>query len=91
MPSIFGGASGAANATDVKIAKGATLGAADNILIAGPTGAYDTYFYSSNALRPGWRNSAGVASSAVNISGGIAMFIKKVTPATLAVTQVTND
>jgi uncharacterized protein (TIGR02597 family) len=91
LPSIFGGASGAANATDVKIAKGATLGAADNILIAGPTGAYDTYFYSSNALRPGWRNSAGVASSAVNISGGIAMFIKKVTPATLAVTQVTND
>ena len=88
LPSIFGGASGAASATDVKIAKGATLGAADNILIAGPTGAYETYYYSSNALKPGWRNSTGVASSTVNVSGSAAIFIKKAAAGSLSVTQV---
>jgi len=88
LPSIFGGASGAATATDVKIAKGATLGAADNILIVGPTGAFETYYYSSNALRAGWRNSTGAASSAVNISGSAAIFIKKAATGSLSVTQV---
>jgi len=88
LPSIFGGASGAASATDVKIAKGSVLSSADNILIAGPTGAYETYYYSSNALKPGWRNSTGVASSTVNISGSAAIFIKKAAAGSLPVTQV---
>ena len=88
LPSIFGGASGAANATDVKIAKGSVLSSADNILIAGPTGNFETYYYSSSTLRPGWRNSTGVASSTVNISGGAAILIKKAAGGSLSVTQI---
>jgi uncharacterized protein (TIGR02597 family) len=90
LVSLFGGSTGAAAATDVKIAKGATLGAADNILVAKTDGTYDTYYYSSSTLKPGWRNSASTASSTVTISGNASVFIKKQLNGNLSVTQITQ-
>jgi hypothetical protein len=77
LPSFFGGSSGAAGATDVKIVKGSSLSSADNILVAQSDGSYKTYYYSSNAIRPGWRDSVGTGSSTVSIPGSAAIFIKK--------------
>jgi uncharacterized protein (TIGR02597 family) len=91
LPSIFGGISGSASATDVKIAKGGTLSAADNILVVSPTGSIDTYYYSSNTLRPGWRNSSGDVASSATISGSAAVFIKKAAATVLAVTQIPSS
>ena len=90
LPSLFGGSAGTAAATDVKIAKGATLGAADNILVAKTDGTYETYYYSSSTLKPGWRNSASTASSTVAISGNASVFIKKQANGNLSVTQITQ-
>ena len=90
LPSLFGGSAGTAAATDVKIAKGATLGAADNILVAKTDGTYETYYYSSSTLKPGWRNSASAASSAVAISGSASVFIKKQANGNFSVTQISQ-
>jgi len=90
LVSLFGGTTGAAAATDVKIAKGATLGAADNVLVAKTDGTYETYYYSSSTLKPGWRNSASVASSAVAISGSASVFVKKQANGNLSVTQISQ-
>jgi len=87
LPSFFGGSSGTTGATDVKIAKASTLSAADNILIAQTDGSYKTYYYSSNGLRPGWRDSAGTLSSSVTILGSSSIFIKKVANGSLTSTS----
>ena len=90
IPSLFGGSAGTAAATDVKIAKGATLGSADNILVAKTDGTYDIYYYSSSTLKPGWRNSASAVSSAVSISGSASVFVKKIANGNLSVTQISQ-
>ena len=77
LPSFFGGSSGTTGATDVKIVKGTSLTTADNILVAQSDGSYQSYYYSSSSLRPGWRNSAGTASGSVTIPGSASIFIKK--------------
>ena len=90
LPSAFGGLAGTTGATDVKIAKGATLGSADNILVAKTDGTYEIYYYSSSALRPGWRNSAGTASSTVAINGSTSIFVKKLVNGNMSVTQISQ-
>lgn len=86
LPSFFGGSSGTTGATDVKIVKGSSLSSADNILVAQSDGSYKTYYYSSNAIRPGWRDSAGSGSSAVSIPGSAAIFIKKLANGSISTT-----
>ena len=90
LTSAFGGLAGTTGATDVKIAKGATLGAADNILVAKTDGTYEIYYYSSNALKAGWRNSAGTASSTVAINGSTSVFVKKIANGNMSVTQISQ-
>jgi len=86
LPSFFGGSSGNTGATDVKIVKGSSLSSADNILIAQSDGSYKTYYYSSNGLRPGWRDSAGTGSGTVSIPGSAAIFIKKLANGSISTT-----
>ena len=86
LPSFFGGSSGTTGAADVKIVKGSSLSSADNILVAQSDGSYRTFYYSSNAIRPGWRDSAGTLSSTVSIPGSAAIFIKKLANGSISTT-----
>lgn len=90
LPQIFGGSSGTTGATDVKIAKGANSGTSDNILVAQPNGTYTTYFYSTSALKPGWRDASLNSASNVVVSGSSALFIKKLANGNMSITTNTN-
>ena len=83
LPQLFGGSSGTIGATDVKIAKGSSASGADNVLVAKANGTYDTYYYSSSSLRPGWRDSSGGAASTKILDGAVAFFIKKLSTGTM--------
>lgn len=86
LPQIFGGSSGTTGATDVKIAKGANSGTSDNVLIAQANGTYITYFYSTSALRPGWRDVALNSASNVVVPGNAAVFVKKLANGSMSLT-----
>jgi hypothetical protein len=80
LPTLFGGDGTAAGGASLKLAKGATASAADNVLVWNGS-SFATYFYSSSATKPGWRDSAGNVASAVSLPSDAAFLIKRTSAA----------
>jgi hypothetical protein len=80
LPALFGGDGTAAGGASLKLAKGATASAADNVLVWNGA-SFVTYFYSSSATKPGWRDSAGNIASAVSLPSDAAFLIKRTSAA----------
>ena len=80
LPTLFGGDGTVNGGASLKLTRGTAAGTADNVLIWNGT-TFVTYYYSSNAARPGWRDSAGIAASTVSIPSDAAFLIKRTSAA----------
>jgi hypothetical protein len=80
LPTLFGGDGTANGGASLKLNKGSAAGVADNVLIWNGT-SFLTYFYSSSATKPGWRDSAGNVASAVSIPSDASFLIKRTSAA----------
>ena len=76
LPTLFGGDGTSGGGTSLKLVKGASASAADNVLIWNGT-SFNTYFYSSSPTKPGWRDASGNVASAVSIPSDASFLIKR--------------
>jgi hypothetical protein len=81
LPTLFGGDGTANGGAGLKLTRGNSATAADNVLIWNGTG-FTTYYYSSNPARLGWRDSANNPATGVSLPADGAFLIKRVATAT---------
>lgn len=78
LAGMFGGDGTGTGGSSLKVGRGTSASATDNILIWDGS-SFKTYFYSSLTTRPGWRDAGNTAVSAATtpISGNQAFILKR--------------